>query len=277
MNNKNKGITLIALIVTIVVLIILAGIVLNIALGQNGIFSKTKLSADAYVNSAANEAEELRKAENIIDGLFNNGATTEEDEYVDEDLIDSYNGLATESEVVPQIFLYEILTPAVGSTEGVDGVTKLADTSDTLKIAANTSKMGTAKITAINYDYMFRNLSEYTSFTDTTGARYDQFAGSTRVGSGYDNTDTVESHAKFKKEVQDNYSKIVLPATITLDSNGNYDPNGTKYKVTGVENFGYCGDLTIEDIPADALRKNVNEVVLPNTLNYISHHFLFRF
>lgn len=38
----NKGITLVALVVTIIVLLILAGISLNLVLGQNGIISRTK-------------------------------------------------------------------------------------------------------------------------------------------------------------------------------------------------------------------------------------------
>ena len=41
-----KGITLIALVVTIVVLLILAGISLNLVLGQNGIISRTKEARD---------------------------------------------------------------------------------------------------------------------------------------------------------------------------------------------------------------------------------------
>ena len=57
MKNKNNGITLIALIVTIVVLIIIAGVTLNIALGENGIFTKAKQAADTYKNAAANEAK----------------------------------------------------------------------------------------------------------------------------------------------------------------------------------------------------------------------------
>ena len=39
---RNLGITLIALVITIVVLLILAGISLNLLLGNNGIIAKTK-------------------------------------------------------------------------------------------------------------------------------------------------------------------------------------------------------------------------------------------
>ena len=45
-NNKSKGITLIALVVTIVVLLILAGITINYVLGEDGILSQAKLAAE---------------------------------------------------------------------------------------------------------------------------------------------------------------------------------------------------------------------------------------
>ena len=41
-SNKNSGITLIALVVTIVVLIILATVSINAVLGQNGIIAKAQ-------------------------------------------------------------------------------------------------------------------------------------------------------------------------------------------------------------------------------------------
>ncbi|MGP1608984.1 MAG: hypothetical protein ACTTGJ_03980, partial [Clostridium sp.] len=40
--NKNNGITLIALVLTIIVLLILAGVVLSLALGQNGLVFKAR-------------------------------------------------------------------------------------------------------------------------------------------------------------------------------------------------------------------------------------------
>ena len=39
---NNKGITLVALVVTIVVLLILAGVSINLVLGNNGIIAKAK-------------------------------------------------------------------------------------------------------------------------------------------------------------------------------------------------------------------------------------------
>ena len=45
---KNKGITLVALVVTIVIMLILAGVTLNLTLGDNGLFKMTQKAAEAY-------------------------------------------------------------------------------------------------------------------------------------------------------------------------------------------------------------------------------------
>ncbi len=56
---QEKGITLIALVVTIVILLILAGVTLNIALSDGGLFSKTKEAAKKYQTEADREALEM--------------------------------------------------------------------------------------------------------------------------------------------------------------------------------------------------------------------------
>ena len=48
MKKQNNGITLITLIITIVLLIILAGIMINIGLGENGLFTRAKEARDKY-------------------------------------------------------------------------------------------------------------------------------------------------------------------------------------------------------------------------------------
>ena len=48
---KQKGITLVALVVTIIVLIILAGVTLNIVLDNDGIINKAKQAAEEYENA----------------------------------------------------------------------------------------------------------------------------------------------------------------------------------------------------------------------------------
>lgn len=59
---KNKGITLIALIVTIIVLLILAGIGISMLVGENGILNKSKLAKEN--SDAAGQEEENRLSKN---------------------------------------------------------------------------------------------------------------------------------------------------------------------------------------------------------------------
>ena len=51
----NKGITLVALVVTIVVLLILAGISINLLLGENGIIKKAKEAREKTAEGKTND------------------------------------------------------------------------------------------------------------------------------------------------------------------------------------------------------------------------------
>ena len=52
---QNRGITLIALIITIIILLILAGVAINMVLGQNGILNNSKEATQKYKESQENE------------------------------------------------------------------------------------------------------------------------------------------------------------------------------------------------------------------------------
>ncbi len=54
---KEKGITLIALVVTIIILLILAGVTLNMALSGDGLFSRARDAADKYKKAQEDEQE----------------------------------------------------------------------------------------------------------------------------------------------------------------------------------------------------------------------------
>ena len=64
MNNKEKGITLIALVVTITVLIILATVSINTVLGDNGIIGRAQKARDSYQNSSTSEDDHMRQLAN---------------------------------------------------------------------------------------------------------------------------------------------------------------------------------------------------------------------
>ena len=64
MLKQQKGITLVALVITIVVLIIIAGVVVTISLKDRGIFTQAQEARNVYQTAANKENEDLTAAEN---------------------------------------------------------------------------------------------------------------------------------------------------------------------------------------------------------------------
>ena len=60
---QEKGITLIALVVAIIILLILAGVTLNMALSDDGLFSKTKEAVEKYKQAQREEEEAIKELE----------------------------------------------------------------------------------------------------------------------------------------------------------------------------------------------------------------------
>ena len=75
---KQKGITLIALIITIILMLILAGVVLSLTIGKNGIFKTAKYAVEEQKIAEITEQLELKK------GLIgvNNGGEVNTEEYL---------------------------------------------------------------------------------------------------------------------------------------------------------------------------------------------------
>ena len=71
LKNQVKGITLVALVVTIIILLILAGTAINLTLGEDGIFKKAGEGAQIYQNASKNEKIEIDKVSNYIDDYLN--------------------------------------------------------------------------------------------------------------------------------------------------------------------------------------------------------------
>lgn len=73
-----NGITLIALIITIIIMLILAGVVISLTIGDNGIFKTAKNAARNYADAAENENNQINEFENYI---INEVNETEENPY----------------------------------------------------------------------------------------------------------------------------------------------------------------------------------------------------
>ena len=68
-NKQEKGITLIALVVTIVVLLILAGVSISLVLNNNGVISKAKEAKNQYAEAQTNDEKQLEETSDWIDEM----------------------------------------------------------------------------------------------------------------------------------------------------------------------------------------------------------------
>ena len=77
--NNNKAITLIALVITIIILLILAGVTIGFAMSGNGLFDKAKQATEEYNNSVDRENRELGNLYNEIDLAMQGGEILAQD------------------------------------------------------------------------------------------------------------------------------------------------------------------------------------------------------
>lgn len=75
MKNK-RGITLVALIITIIVLLILAGVVISMTVGNDGIIGKAQGAVDAYKNAQEKEEQILNQTLEYMNGEYTVGTGT---------------------------------------------------------------------------------------------------------------------------------------------------------------------------------------------------------
>lgn len=102
--NLERGITLIALVITIIVLLILAGVSIAMLTGENGILNKAIKARENTIDAQNYENSILSSYENVIDETINNNSNIESGENykpeiktTDEDLkawVEHYNGFS---------------------------------------------------------------------------------------------------------------------------------------------------------------------------------------
>lgn len=74
---QQKGITLVALVITIIILLILSGIAIS-ALSGSGLFEKAKLAKEKQENAQIEENARLEEYTNLIDDYTGNSGIPEE-------------------------------------------------------------------------------------------------------------------------------------------------------------------------------------------------------
>ena len=81
--SKAKGITLVSLVVTIIVLLILSGTAISLTLGEDGIFKRAQNAVDLYSEAAVKEKLELMYVDYLIDGGYKDTEKDEIDIFLD--------------------------------------------------------------------------------------------------------------------------------------------------------------------------------------------------
>ena len=76
-----KGITLVALVVTIVIVLILAGISMSFVLGENGIITKAQEAREKTEEAKANEEKDFAGWTDSTDKILNDNQNDDDDDY----------------------------------------------------------------------------------------------------------------------------------------------------------------------------------------------------
>lgn len=67
-----KGITLVALVITIIVLLILAGVTITLTLREDGIFKTAEKAGENYTHAQREELDELNSFQSTVDRVIEN-------------------------------------------------------------------------------------------------------------------------------------------------------------------------------------------------------------
>lgn len=285
---QEKGITLVALVVTIIVILILAGITLSFIFRQNGILERAQMGYQVNREETIKEEiqvaygaaqvdsitkglpidevlqTELRKEDstataelngNIIDVHYKEyettiniitGGLTELTKIAttnpENDENDPYRGLLTvQDKIDGNLFYYE---PITNPTTGANNETKLAS-SNPVKLADTSTTSGTARIAGINLEYVFSK-----EFNDNNSENWPEIVDSTATG----------ANSAYINAMKPYVERLIIPNEVTLNSNGEIDPNGQKYKITEIRDLLYPGSKDIDNVgPEDIALERIGE------------------
>ena len=76
---EERGITLVALVITIIIIIILATVAIKFAFGENGLINRAEQASDFYANDTKYTEESMTNVESYLDGILAGTGGSEED------------------------------------------------------------------------------------------------------------------------------------------------------------------------------------------------------
>ena len=212
----SNGITLIALVITIIVLLILAGVSISLLTGENGILSQATKAKEETRGASVEEAKDLWKYEQTLDDATNSSTAKTLDELLQE--LKS-QGLLTDEEVATIKETGEI---TIGSKTIVFGTS--ADTLVAMfqnaQTAGCTNEDGSCK------DETHLHIGDYVSFQNPTSGKFD-------ITSDMSGIDAVQTYSAANNQdlnwrvlgVEDGKIKLISGSPMKLDNiSGKDDP-----------------------------------------------------
>ena len=85
-NNNIRGITMVALVVTIIVLLILAGVAISLTVGNNGIFTRAKSAANEWEKAVHNERQVMQNFIDDYDKIINDAISDKQENWSQKDI-----------------------------------------------------------------------------------------------------------------------------------------------------------------------------------------------
>ena len=263
---NNKGITLVALVVTIVVLLILAGVSINLVLGNNGIIAKAQ---EAKTKQAEASQNDLKGMNSLI-------------EQMESTLNGSGNGGKTEPETVPYLpsddFHYDTSTSVdtgliIADSNGNEYVWVVVPRTTAVY---KTTGLGKTTFTDADYTSIEKDLKDYTSIYVTESGYSDlYYPDDKNVGWFADETAYNNLKNSMLKSVYENGGFYVgryeagigtnRTSKSATNSDGKYTIEGMPTPVTKADAYPYT---YVTRTQAQNLASNVNSGTKTSSLMF---------
>ena len=221
---REKGITLVALVITIVVLIILAGIAISMTVGENGIFIKAKEAKRLQITAEAKE----KIGTDILDAQIE---ATQKNEQLQqskvEEIIAKYGELQADGDTIKlkdngyEVSLKEIYNGSTSSSGGSTGGSTGSAELDSLKVELAQTNATEDKILKdykaySNGKLMTGTMENYAGQTqEVTSTSDDTYTYLSIPNAGYYGTDSK------LKTLNSNLGNNIAGYSIYIDGNGN--------------------------------------------------------
>ena len=239
---QNRGITLVALVVTIVVLIILATVSINLVFSENGIISRAELSKEYQANAEASELDKMGTLTNVIDSKINGEPPTEEIEIPKptvtvSKVVEASNGTGTEvasgSVIAGSKSLYIMIEATIeGGTVSISPAVPYAVTENG------------------NYTFTITGTVSGKTVTEETTVTVDQFKAVETIS-------PTETKVGYYADIEGNgIVDGVIFADLAVGGSGQWTDGDGAYtipKVSGLKNYyvktkGYAGKFGTKDV-----------------------------